>query len=42
MIIDIVNNKLPDASCPKYKEKMDHYWAQFDNNKSGYLSLAEV
>ena len=42
VIIETVSNRLPDSSHPKYKEKMDHYWAEFDRNKSGYLNLAEV
>ena len=41
-IIETVSNKLPDSSHPKYKEKMDHYWTEFDRNKSGYLNSAEV
>jgi hypothetical protein len=37
-----LKNKLPWGPTPEEEALRDQYWAGFDVNKNGYISLAEV
>lgn len=38
----LLKDKLPWGSSPEHVAKRDQFWAGFDVNGNGYLSLAEV
>jgi hypothetical protein len=41
-VLAVVNEKLPTGDSAKDMERINAYWPQFDKNKNGYLSLAEI
>lgn len=41
-VLTVVNEKLPTGDSAKDMERINTYWPQFDKNKNGYLSLAEI